>query len=664
MSTETQRVTLRPFGYSGQSRVGSRDGTIPYTLDSVNMDTHRSEPWGSRGYQIHRLAAASTVVPCSSFFHTHSDGGSTPVYWVGAKLLAETGSDSPTPMNTGLTGTYKPIWVTMDTPAGMSVVFNGTNGQALLVREDGSNGLEAVLLDFVAPADYTSLLTTPNTGSLIAGTYHVAIVYEDNGGSVLVQSAPTFVKNVAVAVNDSINIDISTLVHPARATHWSVYVAVPGTSGDVATDAGSSYLQAIDSQAIASETVSITSVTGLVGLTHINETMRQATLPLTGIDGAWLHDGRVFVSSSISNKVYFSERDNPNHWYSINEITAGAESGWSAGVVGGISAFGSCYIYTRRSVHRVYGSLTRDDQGTGASFILDVNQDQVWDSFGLVGPNAITHVGAYVYFYSDQGLAMQQGNSIRLVMPVDEQGILDRLDVTYLDRIVLAEDPNGYVCVLAPRLTNTARPIDGASIAGVADRIYRWDYRHGLWACPLAYGDLTHIVTRQNGAFGTTSAKNYLMASNPYGYVLQLGKGWSGGGALVVTGAEYDGQLCTTSQATTATWVEAGISADAYNGMTLALFYPTGDTGFAGLWGLKTIIDTTISGSNVTVTWAGSLTVPSASGAWTARVAGLPCVGDISFDLGRVVQVPPGQKIRIKGVRLKYAPMIGVEAVS
>ncbi len=646
----TERITIKPYGFSGQSRVGPRNGVVPFNGDTVNVDTHRAlgESWGSRGFQIHRFVKANASKPAGSWLHTHTDGGSTPVYLGGAELYPETGSDTPTAIASALDLTFKPIFVSAAPDNGMSVFFNGVNGQAQLIREDGADALEAVLLNFDAPADYTAGVTTPPNGTALNGTYHVAVVYEDSGGAVLVQTAPTFVKDIAVASGDSIDIDISSLSHPTRATHWSVYVSST-------TDAGDSYLQEIDSQVIANETVSITALTGTTTLTHINNFYRTASLPLTAIDSAWLREGRLWVASSISNKVYFSERNNPNHWYSINEVTAGAETGFSDGVVGGIESEGSSYLFTRSAIHRVFGDLTRDDQ-----FVLRIGQSSVATNFGLVGPNALARQGNMVYFYSDQGLAVLQGGATGLVSPDDEQGVLDRLDTTYLDRVTLAVDPLGYVCILAPRLTNSSRPLDGASTAGIADRIYRWDYRHRVWAPPLALGDLVHLSARQNPAAGGTSTKVVLMASSPNGYVLETNKGWSGGGALDVSGTEYDGQLTTSVTTLTATYVEAGVSNDDYNGMTVELFYPTGDTVYPGLRVTRTITDTVVSGSNVTIHWLGALTVPSASGNWTVRVAGLGGVSDIAMRL----DIPAGFKARLMGVRAKYHHMVGEESVS
>ena len=61
------------------------------------------------------------------------------------------------------------------------------------------------------------------------------------------------------------------------------------------------------------------------------------------------------------------------------------------------------------------------------------------------------------------------------------------------------------------------------------------------------------------------------------------------------------------------------------------------------------------AGSTVTLTWVGALTVPSGSGTWTVRVAGLLRPHDQPID--------PGRKIRIKAVRILLHHMVGIESV-
>jgi hypothetical protein len=674
----TQTVKLIPYAYTGKSRTGMRSlqgvPYVPYNGDSVNIDTHRGigESWPSKGYKIKRLIASAVSKSCATWLHTHTDGGSTPIYYLESNLYAETGSDSPTGFTgTAITETFRPVFVNMGPPFGGSVLFNGINGEAQLIRENGSNVMEAVDFDMAAPASAGTVTTPANATALIAGTYHLAVTFEDDGNSgatPTVESGPYYETSITVVAGDSIDLNITALSPDSRVTHWNVYVSEPATSGGTATDSPSSYLLESDSVAIGTKTVSITALSGTTSLSHQNEDVRTAVMPLSAVDRAWLHDGRLFIASSLSNKVYFSERDNLNHWHSLDEVIAGTESGWSDTVMGGISAFGSMYVFTRRSIHRVTGEFKRDDQGTNATYILLVQQHRIAENFGLVGPNAVVQSAgggpSVVYFLSEQGLAALRGEEVALVSPDDEAGQLDRIDNTYLENAVLASDPNGYICVLVTRLANSSRPMDGASLTGMPDRIYRWDTRHNVWACPLALGDITHIIARSDPTAGGTSSKIRLMAGSPTGRVLQLNYGNSGGGPDDVSGTLYDGQAGTSATTTTETFVEAGVSNDQFNGMTVTLKYPDDDTVYPGQTAIKTITDTVVSGSSVTVHWVGALTVPSASGAWTVRIAGHLKRGDLALDMAQVMQLPPDRKIKFNWAKFMHQHVIGVDSVS
>lgn len=641
-------MTLRPLGYTGRPVAPVQEGgVVPLAGDSVNLDTHRGVNWPSRGYRIVREVGDSHSKACFTWNHLHTDEGQTGVYLYDTALYPETGSDSPTAIKTGLTASFKPVFVSQGEPSGQSVFLNGTNSESQLIQEI-SAALDARDFDFAAPADYSSGVTTPGGGSLPAGTYHIAIVYEDSDGAVLVESAPTFVDDETVALNDSIDIDISALTHPTRATHWSVYVSNSTTSID-------DYRQQIDSQAIASETVSITTFDSSgATLPHINQVTWQATMPLSNVTCACLHEGCLFIASSTSNKVYFSRRDNLNEWNTAREINAGTESGMAGGVVGMVSAYGSLYIFTHNAIFRAWGPFAFDDQGDNPTWLPLWKQDTADNGRGIVGPNAVTVIDGRPWFFSQQGLAVLGQTGSELVAPVDAQGMLDRIDWTYRDRIVVAQDPNGYACALVPRLTNSTRPQDGASVAGIADRVLRFDFRNGVWACPLAMGDITHIAFRTQESAGTVGGEPKLMAGSMTGRVLELGIGWSGG-VLDVSGSAYDGQASTAEATTTVSYIEAGISADDYNGYTVTLKYPDDDDNYPGVTVQKTIVDTGVSGSTVTLTWVGALTVPSGSGAWTVRVTGLLRPHDNPIDFGR--------KIRIKAIRVLLAHAIGVESV-
>jgi len=648
-------TTFRPLGYTGRPIAPMLEGGVmPLAGGSLNLDTHRGVNWPSRGYRVVREVGDSHSKACFTWNHLHTDEGQTGLYLYDTALYPETGSDNPTALKTGLTASFKPVFVSQGEPTGHGVFLNGTNSEAQLIQEISSS-LDARDFDFAAPGDYSGDTTTPANGTSLEGTYHALIVYEDDDGAILVTSAPTFQKSIVVASGDSIDFDISNLVHPTRAKKWSVYISAPATAGGTAVDSIDSYVQQLNSEALATETYSFTAYDSSgATLPHINETTWQATMPLTNVSCAAIHDGCLFIGSESSNKVYFSRRNNFNEWNTARELNTGTETGTAGGVVGMISAYGSLFIFTHDSIFRAWGPFAFEDQGDNPTWLPLWSQARHDTGRGLVGPNAATTVDGQPFFFSQQGLAIVTQNGSTLVAPVDAQGMLDDLDHTYRDRWVLSQDPNGYVCALVTRFTNSSRPQDGASIAGIADRILRYDFRNRLWACPLAMGDITHLSYRTQESAGTVGGKPKLMAGSMTGRVLELGIGASGG-VLDTSGSEYDGQAATAEAATTVSYIEAGISADAYNGYTVTLYYSTDDDNYPGLAVQKTIVDTAVSGSTVTLTWVGSLTTPAGSGTWTVRVAGLLRVHDFRID--------PGTKKRLKWIRAYTQPVIGVESV-
>lgn len=645
------------LGYTGRSLSRAGDRFLTLRGESCNIDTHRGEPWSSRGYKIYRKVGDSHSKSCASWNHVHTDEGRTPIYLYDTALYPETGSDSPSSIASSLTATFRPVFAAAGQPNGQSVFFNGTNSEAQLIQEI-SSAISAKAFSFAAPTGATA---TPSTtgGSLADGDYSIMVTAVDDTGAVTVESYPQIIGTKTVSGgggSGSIAVSIAAATLPTRSSKWRVYVA------DGVTTYSSHLLENTDVTATTSYTIQ--SLAGTTSIVNINETIRQAHLPLDSVDSAWVHMGRLFIGSSKSNKVYFSERDNINHWYTVNEINTGTETSFGGTVVGGISAYGSTYVFTTEGIHRVYGQFTRDDSGTNPTYILNMGQAPLNTSLRLVGPNAVAMVNGQVYFMSDQGLATITASGAELVQPGEMQGMLDRLDYSYRDRWVVAEDPQGYVCILVTRLTNSSRPLDGASVAGIADTILRFDYRNNGWAAPLRVGDITHISTRSNGAAGATGGNPELMAGSYTGRILQLGFGFSGGGPADVSGTLYDGQAATTSGTTSAVFTEAGVSNDQFNGMTVTLKYPDDDTVYPGLIATKTITDTAVSGSDVTVSWQGAITVPSASGAYTVRIAGLPRIHDIAFDASMLPNIPPGHQARIKGVRLIFQHIIGAESTS
>lgn len=655
-----QEVALIPFGYTGRSISELQGSIIKLRGESCNFDTHSGELWASRGFRITRRVADSHSKPGGSWVHSHTDEGRTTFYYYDTALYPETGSDDPTAIATGLTQTWTPVVVQQAFPTGASAFLNGVNADAQLIREDGSNGLEAVPLEFPAPAGLTVSGSTSG-GSLVDDTYYVYVSYVDIDPLGVRPSVESHYQAEEVIItgssgNGSITIDVSTAspAIPARATHYRYYIS------NSTTAVSSALLEGTTAKGTTSATVQ--SLTGTTAIPNISNNAFTAEMPLDDVTCAVLHDGRMFIGSSKSNKVYFSVRGNLNEWNPLNEITTGAESEWSGGVVALISSNESLYVCTDNAIHRVWGDFSRDDQGDDATQQLRMQQGVLDTSITCVGPNAWCEVNGTAFIMSEQGLAAITVDGTTLFLPDDAQGLLDRIDWTYRDRIVLAEDPNGYVCILVPRLVNSDRPMDGASVAGVPDYILRFDHRHGLWAPPLRVGDITHIEKREDVAAGASKGRPLLMGFQMTGRAVQLGYGWSGGGPDDVSGTAYDGQSSTSTATTSVAYLESGITADDYNGMLVTLKYPDDDDNYPGLSVQKTVTDTAVAGSTVTLSWQGALTVPSGGGSWTVRVAGILQVFDVAVPSVNLPNAEHGRHTRLHSVRAYLPHIIGVES--
>jgi hypothetical protein len=273
-------------------------------------------------------------------------------------------------------------------------------------------------------------------------------------------------------------------------------------------------------------------------------------------------------------------------------------------------------------------------------------------------------VGGTVYFWSTRGPAALVGGRVRLLGPDKLRWFVNNIfDWAYASRVVCSEDPAlNMVTFIVPRGTNSSRPLDGASTAGICDYWLRWDYVHNVWSPPRQL-DATDIVSRKNGTHGSTSKRFYLMAMGPHGGVLQMNFGASGTNVLDISGSGYDGLLATDNTTTSATFTLAGVSADDFNNRTVTLFYPTTDDNFPGRTAQKTILDTTVSGSSVTVTWSGALTLPSST-KWTVRIAGLKRGLDVDLDARLAAQIETDNEVMFHKVDVELRDTTGLEAVS
>lgn len=649
-------LDIRPFGYTSKPLAppGFCNGR------SQNVGTYGDLFWPDRGYNVRRLAAVASSKACASFLHLHTDGTEWPFYVVDTEIRPETGSDSPSAIGGAITQTFNPSFVNMAIPAGMSVLLTGTNSEARFLRVI-SSALTAGTFDLAAPGTVTPASSTTG-GNFSNGTYYLAVTEVDATGATTVESAPTVYTVVLTGGTATQTINVPEPSSPAaRTTHYRYYISST-------TNTPTAFLREVGvmESTKGSGTFGITSTLAAMTepIANRNGSYRQATMPLTGARWAWLHEGRLFIASDTSNKVYFSERDAPNHWYDTNSVDNGASSAWNSPVTGGISANGGCYVFTATSIHRILGSLTRDDQGDAPTYALDAKPVLGVAGIGCVSHATIVQWLGIVYFMSQQGPCALEGNTAILLKPGDIQGDLDDLDWTYAQRFTGdVEVETGYYCIGVVRLVNSTRAMDGAAVAGFCDRVIRWDTRHTTYAPPLSFGDFTHLKTRKDGGNNVTTARLWLMAMGPHGHSLRLRYGWSGGGPLDVSGVTYDGYLATANTTTSATITLAGISDNALAGRSVYLYYPTTDTGYPGEPVLRTIVSNSTSGSALTINWTGALTVPSGT-KWTVRIAGLIRRVETRLDMrAHVGNIPPKTRVQVQKVTVQYHDVVGTEGV-
>ena len=628
------------------------------------LETSREGLWPNRGYKRYRLVEAALNEPMASWLHRDTDGSEYPFYYKGGELLPEDGSDAPTAFKTGLTDVWQPSVVVM-ADQGESIFLNGVNADATLVLEDGANALTDKKFDFAQPDANWTATAVLSGGTLADGVYQVRIAQRDTTGAYTVQSEPAVVKEVTITGGGgfgSISVAQATWTPDARADIWRIAISAVGEA-----DAPAVYLHLQD-VAIATTTKVITTDTAnssSQAFTSRNGVYRQATMPLANVDFGVLHIGRFWIFSRDTNEVYFSERGQANHWYSTSGVLSSAESGWNSPCRAAASAPNGLVVLTTDSVHIITGDARSDDSGTSPTYARQLYTTLIDADVGGVAHNAINVIGSTVYCMTTLGPARINGTSLNLLLRAKVRTELDSLDWTYAVRWCSAEDPDlGYWCIAVTRKTNASRPMDGASVAGVPDLILRYDFNHDFWACPIQM-DVTHLSCRKNGGDNVVSSKAYLMAMSPNGYALQLNHGMSGGGADDVTGTIYDGALATAHSTTSATITQSGVTNDDYNGMLAVLYYPTVDTGFPGIIAIKVITDTVVSGSNVTISWAGALTVPTST-KWTVRVGGRAAVLDWMGSLRAYAggRIPAGWEAQLDSVKIELADVIGVEAIA
>jgi hypothetical protein len=635
-------------------------------MDACNIHFAYGHEWHDRAYKILSKTGTTTNKPAALWTHRHTDSGQFVVMYHNTTLLGYPGAAD---LGTGLTAGWRRAFVNMSSPAGQSVFFNGTDVQARLIQEITSAANSRLFTSLVQPAIVTSFATSG--GSIADGTYQCRVCWFDDDGAVVAYGEPSAADAIVVSggggsATITINEPADT---PARATKFRVALTAAG-----AADTPANFLYYTDYAVTAGNQTwtALPTVSATQAFADINGTYRTAVPPISNIDVACLHDGRLFVGSTTGHEIAWSDRDNMNHWYADQVISSGAETSWNGPVLGLVSAHGQIYVVCPDSIHKVFGSFRRDDQGTNATFAIDVRTRLLEAGVGGVNHESIVKVGgdeaSEVYFWSTLGPAKITPSGVVLVGVTDIEFFLaNKLDPDYLDRIVGCEDRElKSINWAVPRRTNSSRPMDGASTAGIPDWVIRFSMLTKRFYCPLDHELVWMGQVPNPGSVGDVKPA-LLQAVGPHAAArLQLNYGKSGGGPDDVSGGDYDGKLSSDDQTTSVEIALAGITADDLIGKRIELYYPSTDTGFPSVRVRKTISDNTVTdgSGNVVLSWVGALTVPSGTN-WTVRFCGWTCVKDSLVDVRDYLpDLPPGHSIEVQDVECRLHDVVGAEAVS
>lgn len=637
-----------PGGWTARDIVG--DGRGYLYGRTRNIDLRGVEAYPSRGFKVVRKIAASvSAKPGSSWAHVDEAGRVWPWYYCNDSLYPETGSDSPSNIATPITETWTFSAFNMESPCGISGFFPGTNAEAYLIRTDDPSSptaLEAVAWDF-AQANQPSGAANGAGGTLPTDTYYILCTWVDDAGATTIESKPS-VESAGVSITLGDNLRVTRPSSPpTRATKWRIYV---GT----VTGGTAFYYQA--EVAVGTTTYDITAPLDTTTLvTSLNGFYPQTTLPLDEVDICCVHLDRLVIASTDSNKIYWSERDDPQSFYTTSTLGVSAGAGWNAPIRGMISVGNVLYVFTTNSVHRVYGDFSRDVEGDNPTYAARVDSDTIAVGIGAVSHRAITDVGSgRIFFMSTEGPAMLAGNTVAALGHTDIRDEFPRWDWDYMVRSSSAFDrESGCWCLSVPCEVSSQRPQDGASATGFPHLIYRHDGQR--WFPPLSVDTVDLAVRPHTTSEGTVDAPTELVFVGPHGTLGQLNFGWSGGDADGdVSASDFDGKLATASTTTSATVTLSGISDNALVGQLVLLRYPDDDTGFPAEVAVKTIVSNTTSGSSLTIGWVGALTAPSGT-EWTVRIAGWPHEADLRF-------FPGGDIMDIVDVEFIHRDVVGAES--
>ncbi len=654
------RLTLRPTSWSTQQP--SPPGTCG--RDTLNQNTARGFRYPDRGYRIDQQVAASIVSKAASS-QVHRGKNSSEFIWhtLDTKLYVD---DAGGPTIFGIdipADIFGPSSCNMASPSGQTALLVGDDTKSQLIRDDGASSLEAVLLKFPGPPVAASVGTGTTGGTIPDGSYFCRECWIDKDGDTIdVLTAPSAATEIITTGGD-----LSVITRdepgspPARATHVRVAFTLVDT-----LDAPSNYLHFEDVAVGFSPDprvyASLPTVSTIQAFRDINGNFMQAEPNIVDADICILHEGRMIFAAKTGSNVGWSDRNNLNQFFPDQSTDAGAESSWNSPVVGLASAEGGIYIFTSTSVHQMFGDFSRDDQGLAASFIVTVGTRVVDHNIGCVSHASIRVVAGITYFFSTRGPAVVIGGRVKLINPEDLQNYMDcDFDWDFGDRVVCAEDPElNMVCWAIPRRPNTDRPQDGASVAGICDRLLRWDTIHGFWSPPLGFDGLVHIQTRVNGAVDDTSLRTFFMAMGQHGTSLQMNFGHSAGGPLIKT-AVHDGQLAVANSATQITMSQASVGVDDLVGQQITLFYPTTDNNFPGEIVQKMIVSNTATVSGqIDINWEGALTAPTGT-MWTVRLASMISALDVPYDPHDLLEADPESEFDVMEIDLRHRDVVGVE---
>ena len=615
----TSRIET-PIQFAGFDAEGNGTILTDYlSKDVVNYDTHKGYAEFAHGYRVrHRLATAVASKAGGSWTHIDADGDEYPVFYSNTILYGlDTDTTTMISMQTGLTERFAPFFANSPV-SGISAWVNGTNTQAQAIRVISGEVSAAVYN--MDPTDGPAVTNQNLGGTLAEQAYEVRVTFEDQDGAINMESGPATSQTVTLGVgDDTIRVDISGMTIPTRATHWNAYVSTT-------TDTATAFLKEIDSTVIATTSVDISSLVSGAAIASQNGVYRTMDLPLAGVDMAVMYGGRMFVAALDSHLVYWSERDNINYWFSSSSTT-NLEGQWAGTVTGLAAGEDGVYIFTSDSIFRIRGNFVFDtDSGTPN---ITTPPEVVATALGTGSPGSVFTMDQQgVFFISGEGIPHRiVGGRPFALAPLDFKDESRCLDFTYNKRWVGAPDiEKGYACWCMTRKVNATRPQDGAAVAGICDRIYRYDTNNNAYTAPLEM-EVVHLVSRpSHTAPGTQTSRPLFMASGPNGTVneLNFGRAHGPGGDLItsadVSGTNYDGLQATAETTTSAGMVLAGITDNDLVGYGAVLHYHVDDTNYGDEDVYVTISANTTAAGTLTINWLGAKTVSTGT-KWTVRLA-------------------------------------------